>query len=103
MPGFDTHLLLTQERTPQHTDTLADHADVKLVLPLEPVDDFLECRVARELEAIPERPLDLSILALLGSDRLREAKEGQGKIHKAVLVGFECLLSIDDLRGFACS
>ena len=103
MSRLPTYLLLADERAPEHAHALADHTDVELVLLLEPVDNLLERGVPRELEAVPERPLDLSILALLGSDRLREAKEGQGKIHKAVLVGFECLLSIDDLRGFACS
>ena len=82
---------------------MANHGHIELVFLLEPVYDLLQWRIITELEAVPEGPLNGAILALLGSDRLREAKEGQGEINKAVLVGFECLLSVDDLRGFASS
>ena len=66
----DVHLLLPDERAPKHADALANHRHLELVLLLEPVDNLLERRVILESEAVPERPLSVAILVLLGSDGL---------------------------------
>lgn len=69
------YLLFANKRAPEHTNSLADHANLELLLCLEPVDDLLQRRVVIELESIPERPFDLTIFALLGGDGLGETEE----------------------------
>lgn len=64
-----THLLLTNKRTPQHTDSLADHAHIEFQGRSEPVYDFLQSGIILELKAIPERPLGGAVLALLRGNR----------------------------------
>ena len=91
-------LLLADERAPEHADALADHADLELVLALEVVHDLLERRVVLELEAVPERPLRVSVLVLLRRDGLRETEERQCEVDKAVLVVLELVLAVDELR-----
>ena len=91
-------LLLADERAPEHADALRDHADLKLVLALEPVDDLLERRVVLELEAVPERPLGVAVLVLLRRDGLRETEERQCEVDKAVLVVLKLVLAVDELR-----
>ena len=96
--GSSNYLLLGEERAPEHADALRDHADLKLVLALEPVDDLLERRVVLELEAVPERPLRVAVLVLLRRDGLREAEERQCEVDEAVLVVLELVLAVDELR-----
>lgn len=93
------HLFLSDERTPEHADALADHGDVELVLLLEPRDDLLEGRIVLEHEAIPQRPLRRPVLVCLGRYRLRETEERQREVHKPVFVVVEFILAVDDLMG----
>lgn len=76
---------------------MADHADIEFVFLLEPVDDLLESRVAREIESVPQSPLHVAVLVLLSSNRLREAEEWQSEIDEAVLVRFKILFAVDNL------
>ena len=92
------HLLLADERTPQHADTLAHHGDVKLVVVLEEVHDLLQRRVVLELKAVPERPLRFIILVLGSGDRLRESEERQCQVHEAILVVLQLVLAINYLN-----
>jgi len=68
-------LLLADKRAPEHADPLADHANVELVLLLEPRDDLFESGVILEFETVPQRPLRRPVLVLLGRYRFREAEE----------------------------
>ena len=68
------------------------------MLGAEPVDDLLERRVAAELEAVPERPVDAVVRRLLGRDRLREAEEGQRDVEERVLEVVDLGLAVDELR-----
>ena len=68
------------------------------MLRLEPINKLLQCRVVLELEAVPERPLSLAVLALLRCDGLGEAEERQREVDEAVLVVLELLLAVDELR-----
>lgn len=90
------------------------------MLPLEPLDDILQRRIAIDVETVPDSPLDFAVLRmgqshsdiiiatptsthcthllLGGSDWLRETKEGQRQVDEAILVILELLLAVDDLR-----
>ena len=92
-----TYLLLSDERTPKHTDTLTDHAHIQRMLLPEPSDELLQRRVILELKTVPKRPLHTTVLALLRGDRLREPEERQSEIDETVLVVFELVLAVDDL------
>lgn len=92
------HLLLSNERAPEHADALADHGDVELVFLLEPRDDILERRVAFEHEAIPQRPLRRPVLIFHGHNRFRETEEWQGEVHEPIFEVLEFVLAIDNLR-----
>lgn len=91
-------LLLANEGAPQHADTLADHRNVELVVGLEPVYDVLQRRVVAELETVPQRPLGRAVLELRGGDGFREAKEGEGKIDKSILVLLQLRLAVNELN-----
>jgi hypothetical protein len=77
---------------------LTNHGDVQLVLLLEPIHDVFERRVVLELEGIPKRPLRIVVLLLGRSNRLRETEEGQSQVDEAILVLFEFLFAVDDLK-----
>lgn len=93
-----TNLFLANKRAPKHTNTLADHADIKLVFILEPVNDLLKRGITAEGKAVPECPFYVTILVLLGGDGLRESEEWESKVDETVLVGLELLLAVNDLR-----
>lgn len=80
-----THLLLADERTPKHADSLTDHSDVKLVFLLEPCNDVLQSGIILELEPVPKRPFGCSVLALSCGDGFRESKEGECEVDESVL------------------
>jgi hypothetical protein len=94
------HLLLADERAPQHADALADHANVETVLLLEVVDDLLKCWVVVEREAVPQRPLSCAVLLLLRGNGLREADERQRKVDETVLEVVQLCLAVDELVQF---
>ena len=92
-----SYLLLADEGTPEHADALAQHIDLKVVDLLEPVDDLPQGRIVLELNAVPERPVSVAILALGRCDGLREAEEGECQVDEPVLVRLNVLLPVDDL------
>lgn len=95
---FKTHLLGRGERRPDHRNTLRHHLQLELVLLLEPVNDLLQRRVAVDLEAVPESPLLVLVVLLLGgSNRLGEAEEGKCEVDETVLVLLNVVLAVDDL------
>ena len=97
MVMISTCLFLANKGTPEHADTLTDHCHVKLMLLSERLHDLLERRVIVKLKTIPQSPLGVPVFGLLGCDRLRESKEGQGEVNKAVLVIFQLPLAINHL------
>jgi hypothetical protein len=64
-----THLLLADERAPQHANLLAHHAHLQIVICLEPRHDVLQSGIIVELKPIPKRPLGRTVFVLLGSNR----------------------------------
>ena len=48
----------------------------------------------RQLEPVPQSPLHLVVLALLGRQRLREAEVGQCQVHETALVPLNVLLTV---------
>lgn len=82
---MNAYLLLADERTPKHADTLADHANVEAVLSLEEIDDLLERRVILKSKAVPKSPLSTAVLLLLCLNWFREAEEGEREVDEAIL------------------
>ena len=95
--GRGTHLLFPDERTPQHADTLADHADLQLVLGPEPLDHLLQRGIVLELETIPKRPLSGTVFVLRCRNRFGEPEEWECEIDKAILVILEFPFPVDNL------
>lgn len=65
---------------------------------LEKVKELLQGRIVLQLESVPERPFRLAVLLFCRGDGLGEAKEWQGEVDETVLVIFQLVLAIDDLR-----